>query len=292
MRVMLPRLLLSPLHCASPVAAGGCSISMRRSRWHLGSGRSPSLAHDPLGIGWALLVQGFYRIRHSAPATAMETLIAAQHHLASAGDTGAVILADVGMARCELNSGRHRAALARLLPHRAEGLRLLRDQERAMLLNGIAGCYSALGDSAQAFAYMYEALRDARPARSYGIDVVLYCNLAHELYELGDYEESLRYLEEGVQRCAQLNNRRLLSTLLINRIVCLTDLDRTVDALPDVERLLQLPSGSTAPVPRPPATSRWRWPPIVPGASIWPTRWPHAPANCWSTTRRPTCGWS
>ena len=244
MRVMLPP--AAPATAALRVARRGWRLQYLDSAQSLALGeRALALAanDDPLGSGWALLVQGFYRMRHAAPATAMEVLIAAQHRLATAGDAGAVILADVGMARCQLNSGRHRAALARLLPYRAEGLRLLRDQERAMLLNGIAGCYSALGDSAQAFAYMYEALRDTRPARSYGIDVVLYCNLAHELYELGDYEESLRYLEEGVQRCAQLNNRRLLSTLLVNRIVCLTDLNRAADALPDIERLLQQPSG-------------------------------------------------
>jgi hypothetical protein len=50
-----------------------------------------------------------------------------------------------------------------VLPLRDEGLAVLRHEQRAVLLNTIAGCYSAYGDSAQAFAYMFEALRDAGP---------------------------------------------------------------------------------------------------------------------------------
>jgi diguanylate cyclase (GGDEF)-like protein len=39
-----------------------------------------------------------------------------------------------------------------------------------------------------------------------------------------------------------MNNPRLLSVLLINRVVCLTELNRPHDALPDIDRVLTLPA--------------------------------------------------
>jgi diguanylate cyclase (GGDEF)-like protein len=57
--------------------------------------------------------------------------------------------------------------------------------------------------------------------------------------------EALRYVEEGIKRCAKLTNARLLSVLLVNRIVCLTDLGRSREALPDVQRVLALPADPT-----------------------------------------------
>ena len=53
-----------------------------------------------------------------------------------------------------------------VLALRDEGLALLRHEQRGFLLNTIAGCYSARNQSEQAFAYMYQALRDAPPARA------------------------------------------------------------------------------------------------------------------------------
>lgn len=195
---------------------------------------------------WARLVRGLHLMRTAPAAQASRELRAAQEAALACGDRGAQILAEVGLARCELNSDRAQAALARLLPLRSEGLRLLRHLGRAMLLNGIAGCFSALGDSAEAFAYMYQALREARHARRQGFDVVLYCNIAHELCQLGDCEEALRYLHEGLDRCDDLRNGRLRATLLVNRIVCLTDLDRARDAQPDIEQLLALPAADAS----------------------------------------------
>jgi diguanylate cyclase (GGDEF)-like protein len=190
---------------------------------------------------WARLVRGLHLMRTASAAEASGELQAAQAAAIACGDRSAQILAEVGLARCEINTDRAQAALARLLPLRSEGLRLLRHLGRAMLLNGIAGCFSALGDSAEAFAYMYQALREARHVHRQGFDVVLYCNIAHELCQLGDYEEALRYLHEGLDRCDDLRNGRLRATLMVNRIVCLTDLDRARQALPDIERLLALP---------------------------------------------------
>ena len=229
----------------------GTALRLARTAWRLqyhDSVRSVGLAEkaleraragaDVTAEAWARLARGFHFLRHAAPAAAAEELVAAQRCFEAAGDRAGEVLADVGIARSEWMQARYRESLQRLLPLRNEGMRLLRHEARGMLLNAIAGCYSAQGDSARAFAYMYEALRQTQAARGHGFDVVLYCNLAHELCQLGDYDEALAYLREGIERCKELANPRLESVLLINRIACLTDLDRSREALPDVRGVL------------------------------------------------------
>jgi diguanylate cyclase (GGDEF)-like protein len=236
----------------APVSA---ALLLARRAWRLqyrDSSRSLALAEQALARAlaagdmraeaWARLVRGLYLMRFAAPAEAAQAFAEAQRGFDAVGDRGGHILAAVGAARSEWMEAKYRQSLQRLLPLRDEGLQVLKGEARAMLLNGIAGCYSALGDSAQAFAYMYQALREAQPARGNGFDVVLYCNLAHELYQLGDYDEALAYLQEGIDRCAQLANPRLHSVLRINRVICLTDLGRAAEALPDLERLLASPA--------------------------------------------------
>ena len=181
---------------------------------------------------WARLTRGFHRMRYATPVEAEQELAEAQRCFEATQDRAGYILAAVGIARCWWLQGRHREALDLALPLRGEGLRILRQEERGMLLNTIAGSYSTAGQSAEAFAYLFQALRESSAARNHGFDVVLYCNLAHELFQLGDYYEALSYLEEGIQRCERLGNARLLGTLLLNRIICLTDLGRPLDALP------------------------------------------------------------
>jgi diguanylate cyclase (GGDEF)-like protein len=202
------------------------------------------LRGDIAAQGWALLTRGFHMIWYDTPTRARVELDAAQHCFAAVGDAAGRLLAEVGLARCAWRLGEFRQALQRVLPLRDEGLRVLKHDERGMLLTTIAGCYSELGQSQQAFAYMYQALRDSSTAKSHGFDVVLYCNLAHELIQLGDYQQALSYLQEGLERVAQLHNARLFSVLSINRVICLTNLERAAEALPDVQRLLQLPADS------------------------------------------------
>lgn len=199
-------------------------------------------AGDAPAEAWARLARGFHRMRYATPREAAQELAAAQRCFAATRERAGEILAQVGIGRCRLMEGRARESLDLVLPLRTDGLRVLRQEERGMLLNGIAGAYSALGDSAEAFAYMYQALRESSPTRNHGFDAVLYCNLAHELYQLGDYDEALRYIAHGIERCAFLDNARLLAVLLVNRVVCLTDLGRPREALPDVERLLAAPA--------------------------------------------------
>jgi diguanylate cyclase (GGDEF)-like protein len=192
--------------------------------------------------GWARLTRGFHMIWYSTPKEAAGELSEAQRCFAATGDRAGQLLAEVGLARCAWRDGQFREALQRVLPLRDEGLRVLSGDERGMLLNTIAGCCSELGQSEQAFAYMYQALRESGGARSHGFDVVLYCNLSHELIQLGDYQQALSYLREGLDRCSRLNNARLFAVLAINLVICLSSMGRAAEAMPDVHRLLQLPA--------------------------------------------------
>lgn len=222
------RLLYSDSQCCSDAAAAALTRAAARG--------------DVAAEGWARLALGFHLIWYATPAEALQELQAARRCFSMVGDRAGDVLAEVGVARCDWRSGHYHAALQRVLPLRDVGLSLLKHDERGMLLGTIAGCYSELGQSQQAFAYMYQALQASSRARSQGFDVVLYCNLAHELIQLGDYHQALSYLREGLQRCARLNNPRLYSVLGINLVICLTNLERPAEALADVRRLMQLPA--------------------------------------------------
>jgi diguanylate cyclase (GGDEF)-like protein len=250
----MPRMKARPARSVPPQPPSK-ALRLARRAWRLqypDSSRSLTLAEQAIALaaidsdgraeGWARLARGFHRMRYTLPAEAEQEFAAARRCLETAQDRAGQILAAVGTARCWWMQGRYRASLELLQPLRDEGLRVLKQEERGMLLNGIAGCYSALGHSPEAFAYMYQALRESSPTRNHGFDVVLYCNIAHELFQLGDYDTALTYVEEGIARCRSLANPRLLSVLLANRIVCLTDLDRARHAMPDVRSLLAMPA--------------------------------------------------
>jgi diguanylate cyclase (GGDEF)-like protein len=246
------------MHDMSPVkprAASSAAQQLARRSWRLLYSDSQacialagqaferaSRRGDMAAMGWARLTRGFHLIWYATPHEAMDELSEAQRCFEAVGDRAGQLLAEVGLARCGWRDGQFRASLERVLPLRDEGLRILQHDGLGMLLATIAGCYSELGESQQAFAYMYQALRESAAGRSQGFDVVLYCNLAHELIQLGDYHQALSYLEEGLARCAHLSNARLFSVLTINRVICLTNLDRPAEALPDVRRLLALPA--------------------------------------------------
>ncbi len=240
---------------ATTPASSSAALRLARKAWRLlygDSQRCSAAAERALALalqrgdlaaqGRARLTTGFHMIWYDTPQRARVEIDEAQRCFAAIGDAAGRLLAEVGQARCAWRQGDYRLALQRVLPLRDEGLRVLRHDERGMLLNTIAGCYSELGQSQQAFAYMYQALRETSAAKSHGFDVVLYCNLAHELIQLGDYHQALSYLQEGLQRIERLNNARLFSMLSINRVICLTNLERAGEALPDVQRLLQLPA--------------------------------------------------
>jgi diguanylate cyclase (GGDEF)-like protein len=211
---------------------------------------------ERLAEGWALLAHGhrliyFARPRDATPqlqaALALfEPLIRSDHAdtLRDAAEVGA-LLAKTGLARALWREGKAQAALEAALALRDEGLARLHHEQRGLLLNTIAGCYSTLGQSERAFAYMYEALRDASPTQGHGYDAVLHCNVAHELLQLGDYHEALKHTAAGLERLQGARNGRLLGVLLVNRIICLTDLQRADEALPDIERVCAMPADSS-----------------------------------------------
>jgi two-component system, cell cycle response regulator len=195
---------------------------------------------DREGEAAARLARGFHQLYFAAPAQAGAELALARAAFDDTGDRAGQILATAGQARALWRGGDASAAMALLAPLRDEGVSLLRHEQRGVLLNAIAGCWSAQGNSEQAFAYMYEALRSAGPARGHGFDAALHCNLSHELMELGDHEQALEQIERGLARCEGLRNTRLEGVLRINRVVVLSELGRADEAWPDVERLNEL----------------------------------------------------
>ncbi len=195
---------------------------------------------DAAAEGWARLTIGHYRIRYATPAEALVELHAAERCFRRCGDRRGEVMAIVGQSRCHWRQGQVSEPLARVMGLRNEGMQVLNREERSMMLNVIAGCYSSRGDSPEAFAYLYQALRESNAARGHGFDVVLLCNLAHELLQLGDYYEALKYLDEGIERCRKMANNHLLAILLLNRVICLTDLDLAAEAMQEVRRLTDL----------------------------------------------------
>jgi diguanylate cyclase (GGDEF)-like protein len=202
---------------------------------------------DLAAHAWGRLARGYHRMRHSTSAEGSVEIEHAHRCFDLLGDRRGTILAAVGLSRCAWMEGRLQEALDLITPLRDEGLRVLRQEERGMLLNGIAGCYSSQGDPAQAFAYMYQALRESSPAHNNGFDTVLFCNLAHELYQLGDCEAALSYVQEGLARCERLRNRRLKNVLHSNRILCLLELERYSEALIAARALYQQNAQLTGP---------------------------------------------
>ncbi len=243
----------------SGVGAGRktASAALRRARraWacvHVDSSRSLVLAEEALALaraaadsraeGWARLARGFHRLYFATPAQAGTELRAARCNFDQVSDRPGQLLADTLIARVMWRNGRVDAALRQVLAVRDEGLALLKDDQRGVLLNTIAGCYSAQGRSDQAFAYMYQALRGAGPTRGNGFDTVLHCNLSHEMLQIGDYEEGLRHVEAGLARYANMKNPRLHSVLTINRVICLTELGRAGEAAADIAALIAVPA--------------------------------------------------
>jgi two-component system, cell cycle response regulator len=200
---------------------------------------------DPPAQAWARLTRGHHLTYYARPRDAAIELRAALALFDTLGDRAGHILAQVGLARGLWREGHVDTSLALVLSVRDEGLAVLRHEQRGLLLNTIAGCYSALNQSEQAFAYMYEALRDAPPTQGHGYDAVLHCNLAHELLQLGDYHEALKHIDAGLARLEGTSNARLLCGLLINRVICLTDLNRASEALPDIDRVCAIPADAS-----------------------------------------------
>ncbi len=243
---------------SAPSASSSAPLRLARRAWnllHIDSPQSRRLAEgaiaaaqreaDVLAEGWARIALGYHLLYFGTVADAARELKRALRCFERGDDRAGHILANAALARAMWREGRVREALAAVLPLRDEGVRVLRHEQRGVLLNTIAGCYSALGESSQAFAHMFEALRDAGPKRGRGFDTVLHCNLSHELMQIGDYEHALQHVDQGLAGCTQLKNARLLGILLINRVICLTELGRAHEARPDVAAVLAMPTDAS-----------------------------------------------
>jgi len=120
--------------------------------------RQAQAQQDDAGLAWAELVRGFHQLYFATPEQAGQQLASARARFAALGQRNGAILAGAGHARALWRQGRVQQALEELLPLRDEGLANLRNEQRGVLLNAIAGCYSAQGNSENAFAYR-KALR-------------------------------------------------------------------------------------------------------------------------------------
>ena len=196
----------------------------------------------PAAQARALLVLGYSRLYLAKPSEAVDSLERAAAACAACGDRPGEIMALAGMARAWWRQGRLHEAHERLLSLREEGLRVLGPDQRCVLLNFLAGSHSTAGDAALAFAHMREALREARRAREPAFEVPQHCNLAHELLQFGDFESALQQVDDGLERCADLANPRLLSALLINRVIALTELGRAAETLAAVRQVQAIPT--------------------------------------------------
>ena len=139
------------------------ALRLARKSWrlqHLDSGQAIAVAEralsralvsgDMLAQGWARLSRGFHLMYVATPSEATPELVAARHCFNVAQDRAGHILAATGLARCLWREGRFRDSLEQALLLRDEGLSVLKHDQRGILLNTIAGCYSAQGQSEKA----------------------------------------------------------------------------------------------------------------------------------------------
>jgi len=134
------------------------AMRLARQAWrllHVDSRRAIALADkallraqvqgDTAAEGWARLSRGLHLLYFSTPSAAASDLELAQRCFSAAGDRAGFLLAAAALARGLWRAGRFDEALTQVMALRDEGLRVLPGDQRGILLNTIAGCYSALG---------------------------------------------------------------------------------------------------------------------------------------------------
>ena len=161
-------------------------------------------------------------------------------------DRAGHILAGTGLARCLWREGRFAASLELVLPLRDEGLRVLQhDAARHAAEHDRRLLFGAGPTRSRPSPTCTRRCATPAPRRATASTPCCTATSRTSCMQLGDYHEALRYVDQGIARCTRLNNPRLLSVLLINRVICLTELDRPHEAMPDVRRCAACPPTRT-----------------------------------------------
>ncbi len=198
-------------------------------------------AGDALARAWANLTIGYFELRYAGPGEARRSLEAAHAEFRALGDLRGIILSRNGLARARMMDGDSQGALGMFRTNLEDDDGSLSTLDRFHILNGIAGCLAALGDSAQSLGYMFEALGQLRTINARPQMATLLSNLGAELVAVGDYAEADAILAEALGLCTDLQHPRLLVGAIANRADCLAHMGRFEEALPLARRLMQDP---------------------------------------------------
>lgn len=198
-------------------------------------------ARDTPGQAWSHLSIGYYRLRYGEPTAARRSLDEALALFLTLGDRRGCLLASNGLARVKTVENDIEGALAIFHETLADTTDALTTLDRFYTLNGISGCYAALGDAPKALGYLFEALGLLRNVNARPQLATLLCNLGAELIVVGDYEEALKLLREAEGLAAELRHPRLSLGVRSNLADCLANLGRAQEALPLARQIIADP---------------------------------------------------
>ncbi|CAG0950146.1 Response regulator PleD [Burkholderiales bacterium] len=201
---------------------------------------------DALAASWARLTLCYLRLRQEDYAAARDDLVAAAEVFARHGDARGHLLASNGLARLAMLEGDLENALASFRANLREDGGTLSALDRFYTLNGVAGCFAALGDAPQALAHLFEALEALRSIDAKPQLAALLTNLGSTLMAVGDLDEARRSLEEAAQLAKTLRHPRLNLEIAANLAECLLHLGLAKEALPLARRLMRDPEALTA----------------------------------------------
>jgi len=192
---------------------------------------------------WSHLSIGYYRLRYGDPTSARRSLDESLALFLTLGDRRGCLLASNGLARVKTVENDVEGALAIFHETLADTSDALTTLDRFYTLNGISGCYAALGDAPKALGYLFEALGLLRNVNARPQLATLLCNLGAELIVVGDYEEALKLLREAEGLAVEFRHPRLTLGVRSNLADCLTNLGRAPEALPLAREIMADPEG-------------------------------------------------
>lgn len=200
---------------------------------------------DELATGWAQLTLSYLRLRLEDYAQARDGLVMAAEVFGRLNEARGHLLASNGLARLAMLEGDLEGALATFRANLREDGGTLSPLDRFYTLNGVAGCFAALGDPPQAVAHLFEALETLRSIDAKPQLAALLSNLGSMLVAVGDLDEARRVLEEAAQLAKGLQHPRLALEISANLAECLVHLGHPKDALPLARRLMRDPEAQT-----------------------------------------------